>query len=114
MTTVWQPGIRPWGARLAVDEAKARDLDFHRTAIRTGLVSCEYRMVYGRRSVVTWNAARDAFTVESLVARDSTWIAGDLAAKYGLKISPLAQLFNRHGMTVSQYLVVGETGREAA
>ena len=93
----------------------ARELAFHLKAIRSGLVSVQYREIYARRSVITWNAQRDAFVIESRNGRDSSWIASDIEQKLSVKVACVAQKYlPEHSTMVSQYVVRGETRPEAA
>lgn len=90
-----------------------RDLCFHRTAIRLGLVAAEYKYFDTRRAVVCWNACCDAFTLETTFATDAVAIADAIEADRRIEVRPIGRKHTQRSV-ISQYLVVAEHGGGAA
>lgn len=85
-----------------------RELEFHRAAVRSGFITSEYRFVDGRRQIVNWNVARDAFTIEAVSTADGFTLADQISAEKRYEISLHARRITPRGV-LFQYLVCGWT-----
>lgn len=88
----------------AVVRMDDRELDFHRAAVHAGLIVCEYRFVQRQRCVVSWNAERDAFTVESLGQLDGAVLDSEIREEEDLTTALIARQKTDRGW-IAQYLV---------
>lgn len=90
-----------------------RDLAFHRTAVRLGLIVPEYKYFDMRRSVVFWNADMDAFVIESSLAADAVSIADQIEAEHRIEVRIIGRKHTARSVS-SQYLVCAGNEPEAA
>ena len=83
-----------------------RDLEFHRQAMRSGLVDVEIRPVQDTRCIVTWNEARDAFAVESLLRAEAHAVAAEIDKRDRTTSWFSESSRTERGTLVSQFLII--------